>query len=104
MRLDSLLGDPALRETLQNVAVISGRLRKVADDGDLDRLVEGINQAAARLDVTLGDNQYDGRVIAQDLRVTVDNLRALSQTTKRNPAGVLFGTAPEKLLLPGGVQ
>jgi phospholipid/cholesterol/gamma-HCH transport system substrate-binding protein len=99
-RLDTLVGDPALTETLQNVAVISGRLRKVADDGDLDRLVSGIDEAAERLNVLLADNQYDVRVIAQDLRVTADNLRALSETIKRYPAGVLVGGPPDKVQLP----
>jgi ABC-type transporter Mla subunit MlaD len=99
-RLDVLVSDPALTETLQNVAVISARLRKVADDGDLDRLVKGLDEAAERLDVVLGDNQYDVRAIAQDLRVTADNLRALSETIKRYPAGVLVGGPPDKLRLP----
>ncbi len=103
-RLDALFGDPALGETLQNVAVISGRLRKVADDGDLDRLVKGMDEAAERLDVMLGDNQYDVRVIAQDLRVTADNLRALSESIKRYPAGALVGGPPDKVQLPGGAQ
>ena len=99
-RMDAIVGDPALSATLQNLAVISGRLRKLADDGDLDRLVKGIDEAAERLDVMLGDNQYDVRSIAQDLRVTADNLRALSETIKRYPAGVLVGGPPDKLQLP----
>jgi len=101
-RLDSLAGDPALSETLQNLGVISGRLRKIADNGDLERMVEAVDTAAARLDGILGDNQYDVRVIAQDLRVTADNLRALSETVKRYPAGALFGAPPDRLKLPGG--
>jgi ABC-type transporter Mla subunit MlaD len=101
-RLDALAGDPALGQTLQNLGVISGRLRKLADDGDLDRMVAGIDTAAARLDGILGDNQYDVRVIAQDLRVTADNLRVLSETIKRYPAGALFGAPPDRLKLPGG--
>jgi phospholipid/cholesterol/gamma-HCH transport system substrate-binding protein len=100
-RLDSLIGDPALGETLQNAAVFSGRIRKISDDGDLDRLVKGTNEAAERLDVLLGDNQYDMRAIVQDLRVTADNLRALSVTIRRDPTGVLLGGPPEKVLLPG---
>jgi phospholipid/cholesterol/gamma-HCH transport system substrate-binding protein len=102
--VDSIIGDPALAQTLQNLAMISGRLRKVAEDGDLDRMIDGINEAAGRLDVILGDNQYDVRVIAQDLRVTADNLRALSETIKRYPAGALFGAPPDRLKLPGGTQ
>jgi ABC-type transporter Mla subunit MlaD len=99
-RLDSLLGDPALGATLQNLAVISGRLRKVADDGDLDRMVAGLDGAAERLDVLLGDNQYDVRAMVQDLRATADNLRTLSETIKRYPAGALVGGPPDKLQLP----
>jgi ABC-type transporter Mla subunit MlaD len=101
-RLDSLIGNPALGETLQNVAGLSARLRTLADNGDLDRLVNGMNEAAGRLDVLLGDNQYDVRLIVQDLRMTAANLRALSNNIRRDPAGILLGGPPEKIQLPGG--
>jgi ABC-type transporter Mla subunit MlaD len=103
-RIDALVGDPALKQTFANAAAISGRLRKVADDGDLDSMIKGMNEAAQRLDVLLGDNQYDARAIVQDLRVTADNLRVLSETIKRYPAGVLVGGPPEKLRLPASSQ
>jgi ABC-type transporter Mla subunit MlaD len=103
-RLDSLVGDPALRETLQNVSVLSGRLRRISDDGDLDRLVKEIDEATGRLDGVLGDNQYDVRVIVQDLRATAENLRAMSETIKRDPAGVLLSGPPQKVQIPGGAQ
>ena len=79
--LDSLVGDPALPETLQNV-----------------------DQAAQRLQIMLGDNQHDVRAAVQDLRVTAGNLRALSETIKRYPAGVLLGGPPAKVQIPGGGQ
>ena len=101
IRLDGLLADPGLRGTVDNAAVISARLRKLAEDGDLDRVVKGIGDTAERLDAFIGDNQYDVRVIVQDLRVTADNLRVLSENVKRYPAGVLFGGPPEKVELPG---
>jgi phospholipid/cholesterol/gamma-HCH transport system substrate-binding protein/paraquat-inducible protein B len=100
-RLDGLLADPGLKQTLDNVAAISGRVRKLADDGDLDRTVKRIGDAAERLDAVVGDNQYDVRVIVQDLRVTADNLRTLSETVKRYPAGALVGGPPDKVHLPG---
>jgi phospholipid/cholesterol/gamma-HCH transport system substrate-binding protein/paraquat-inducible protein B len=103
-RLDALLGDPAVKQTLDSVAVVTARLRKIADDGDLDRVVTRLDEAAERLDVLLGDNQYDVRVIVQDLRVTTENLRSLSETLKRYPAGVLVGGPPDKLQLPGTSQ
>jgi len=100
-RLDEVLADPAVKQVVDNAAVISARLRKLADDGDLDRMVKGIGDTAERLDAFVGDNQYDVRVIVQDLRVTASNLRALSETVKRYPAGLLLGGPPEKIQLPG---
>jgi ABC-type transporter Mla subunit MlaD len=101
-RLDALVGNPALGETLQNVTVLSARLRTLADNGDLDRLVNGMDEAAGRLNVMLGDNQYDVRLIVQDLRMTADNLRALSNTIRRDPAGILLGGPPKEIQLPAG--
>jgi len=40
------------------------------------------------------------RVIVRDLRITADNLRELSATIKRYPAGALIGGPPEKVQLP----
>ena len=103
-RLDALLADPGLKQTVDNVAAISARVRKLADNGDLDRMVKRIDDTAERLDALIGDNQYDVRVIVQDLRVTADNLRVLSETVKRYPAGALVGGPPEKVQLPGNSQ
>jgi paraquat-inducible protein B len=100
-RLDAFLADPGLKETVDNVAAIGARLRKLADDGDLDRMVTRIDDTAERLDALIGDNQYDVRVMAQDLRMTADNLRILSETVKRYPAGALVGGPPDKVQLPG---
>jgi ABC-type transporter Mla subunit MlaD len=73
----------------------------VADDGELDRMVKRISDAAERIDALVGDNQYDVRVTVQDLRVTADNLRTLSENVKRYPAGVLLSGPPDKVALPG---
>jgi phospholipid/cholesterol/gamma-HCH transport system substrate-binding protein len=99
--LDGILADPGLKQTVDNVVAVSARLRKLAEDGDLDRLVKRIDDTAERLDALIGDNQYDFRVTIQDLRVTANNLRLLSETVKRYPAGALFGGPPDKIELPG---
>ena len=103
-RLDALLADPGLKQTVDNVAAVSARLRKLADDGELDRMVKRVADTAERLEALVGDNQYDVRVIVEDLRVTADNLRTLSETVKRYPAGVLLGGPPDKVQLPGSVR
>lgn len=99
-RLDGLLAEPGLKQSVENVASISGRVRTLTDKGELDRMVTSIGDTAERLDGLIADNQYDVRVIVQDLRVTANNLRTLSETVKRYPAGALVGGPPDKLALP----
>jgi len=103
-KLDTLVGDPALRQTLQNVAALSAQLRKLSDDGDLDRLVKGLDETTGRLDVLLADNQYDVRKIVQDLQIITQNLRAVSNSARRDPAGLLLGGPPEPVSLPGAAK
>jgi phospholipid/cholesterol/gamma-HCH transport system substrate-binding protein/paraquat-inducible protein B len=98
--LDALLGDPSLRETIDNVAMITTRLRKVTEAGHLERTLKGVEEGAERVDVLLSDNQDDIRSMVQDLRVTSANLRVLSETLKRYPAGVLVAGPPAKVRLP----
>jgi phospholipid/cholesterol/gamma-HCH transport system substrate-binding protein/paraquat-inducible protein B len=100
-RLDGLLADKAVKQTVDNTAVFTDRLRKLAESGDLDRMVTSIEEMAQRIDALVADNQYDVRVIVQDLRATAGNLRTLSETLKRYPAGALIGGPPNKLQLPG---
>jgi phospholipid/cholesterol/gamma-HCH transport system substrate-binding protein len=102
--LAARLRDPALEGSVENVAVITARVRRLTENGDLDRVVKGIEGATQRLDILIGDNQYDVRAIVRDLRVTADNLRVLSETLKRDPAGVLLGGPPPRIQLPKGSQ
>jgi len=99
-QLDRLLADPAFKQTVDNTAVFTNSLRKLADSGEIDRMVTSINDAAQSIEGLVVDNQYDVRVIVQDLRATAGNLRTLSATLKRYPAGVLIGGPPDKLQLP----
>jgi ABC-type transporter Mla subunit MlaD len=99
--LKRILAKPDIDETLHNLAATSGRLRKFADSGEIDQMGKSFDDLAQRLDAVVGDNQYDMRVIVQDLRSTADNLRTLSETLKRYPAGALIGGPPEKLQFPG---
>jgi ABC-type transporter Mla subunit MlaD len=99
--LDRILGDPGLKTTVDNASAFTGRLRKLADSGKIDQMVKSIDDLVQRLDAVASDNQYDVRVIVQDLHATADNLRTLSETLKRYPAGVLIGGPPEKIQVPG---
>jgi phospholipid/cholesterol/gamma-HCH transport system substrate-binding protein/paraquat-inducible protein B len=100
-RIDRLLADGHIQQTLRNLDSASARIDSLlAEGGDVDRLVHDIDQAAQRADALLGDNQYDVRAIVQDLRTTSANLRTLSDTVKRYPAGALLAGPPDKVELP----
>jgi phospholipid/cholesterol/gamma-HCH transport system substrate-binding protein/paraquat-inducible protein B len=98
VRAQPLVAD--LRRSVDNLGVITGNLRGITEKGELDQTITRIEEAVDRVNGLVGDNQYDVRVIVQDLRVTADNLRQLSSTIKRYPAGALIGGPPEKVRLP----
>jgi phospholipid/cholesterol/gamma-HCH transport system substrate-binding protein/paraquat-inducible protein B len=104
-RVNRLLADGHIQQTLRNLDSASARIDSLlADGGDIDRLVTDIDQAAQRADALLADNQYDVRAIVQDLRTTSANLRALSDSVKRYPAGTLLAGPPDKVQLPKAAQ
>jgi phospholipid/cholesterol/gamma-HCH transport system substrate-binding protein/paraquat-inducible protein B len=98
IRAEPVVAD--LRQSVDNLAVITASLRGVADRGELERTITHIDEAIERVNGLVGDNQYDARVIVRDLRVTADNLRELSATIKRYPAGALIAGPPERVSLP----
>ena len=102
--LRNVLEAQGIKKSEDNIAAVTARLRKMADDGDLDGTIRRIDEAVDRLNGLLGDNQYDARMIVQDLRATAENLRSLSASVKRYPAGALIGGPPEKVELPRSAQ
>ena len=99
-RLDTLLEDPGLKQTVDNAAAFTGGLRALIEKGGVDAVIADLDRTIQRVDALIGDNQYDVRVVVQDLRATADNLRSLSETAKRYPAGVLIGGPPEEVDMP----
>ena len=100
-RIDRILAAAPIDQTLRKLDSASTRIDALlADDGDVDRMVTHIDETAQRLAALIGDNQYDVRVIVQDLHITADNLRELSETVKHYPAGALVAGPPDKVQLP----
>ena len=98
VRAQPLVAD--LKQSVDNPAVITRSLRGVADRGELEHTITHIDETIERLNGLMADNQYDVRLIVRDLRKTVENLRELSATIKRYPAGALIGGPPERVRLP----
>jgi ABC-type transporter Mla subunit MlaD len=100
VRQDSVEGFTGLRQTVDNASAFTGGLRTLVEKGRIDAIVTDLDRAIQRIDALVADNQYDVRVVVQDLRATADNLRTVSETAKRYPAGVIFGGPPEKVQFP----
>ncbi len=100
-RIDRILAAAPIDQTLRKLDSASTRIDALlAHDGGVDRMVTHIDQTAQRLDALIGDNQYDVRVMVQDLRSTADNLREFSETVKQSPARALVAGPPDKIRFP----
>ena len=100
-RIDRILAAAPIDQTLRKLDSAATRIDALlAQDGDVHSMVSHIDETAQRLDALIGDNQYDARVIVQDLRITADNLREVSETVKRSPARALLAGPPDKVRLP----
>jgi len=100
-RLRLILEKPEIDTTLRSLDSATGHLDRLLADPALDQAVKSIDDLVQRLDAVVGDNQYDARATIQALHATAENLRTLSETLKRYPAGALISGPPEKLQLPG---
>jgi ABC-type transporter Mla subunit MlaD len=82
-QLDRLLGNPALETAPKDISVMTGRLKRIAESGELEDFARNLNQTLARAEAILSNNQYDIRAAIEDLRVTADNLRTLTEKRLR---------------------
>jgi len=99
-RLDTILAAPAFESVPRDLAAVSERLQKLTASGEIDRLVASLDQAAARADRVIGNNEYDLRTSIEDLRTSLENVRALTDSAKRYPPGLFFSEPPKPIELP----
>lgn len=99
-RVNEILAKGNVEATLNNLAAASGRLEALLENPAINQTLANAATATDRIGVVVGDNQYDLRVTIEDLRATAANLRVLSESIKRYPAGLLVGGPPEKVPFP----
>jgi ABC-type transporter Mla subunit MlaD len=97
-RAETILSDPAFDSIPGDIAAVAQRTRVLVDEPQLDQMIQSANKLVARLDGLVGATQYDARAAIEDLRVSMENLRALSASARRYPAGLLFGDPPSAVL------
>lgn len=123
-QMKDLVGGPELKNAVQDAAVAAGTARQILERADkpltqlvadLPKTAEGINRLIQRLDSVTADLPETGaqlkqtllrlnRLIAgqqrdiertvQNLRVISDNMKELTDSSRKYPSQVLFGAPP----------
>lgn len=86
-RLDEIMHDKRIDQTLTGVAVAANNAGPLTTD--MRRMMHDLREIVAT-------EQDDLRAAIADLRTVADNLNAVTQDAKRNPARLLFGQPPAR--------
>ena len=92
--LKKTLASPALQKLPDETAAAVARVRALVDDPNLAKSIAHLSGTLGRLDRILGGGEADLALTVENLRQITDNLRDLTEDTKRYPANVIFGEPP----------
>ncbi len=95
--LAKILADPAWQKLPADTAAAVARARAILEDPSLPKAIANLSRTLARLDRIVGGGEPDLARTIDILRIITDNLRDLTEETKRYPANVLFGAPPAPL-------
>jgi ABC-type transporter Mla subunit MlaD len=93
--LKRTLANPALQKLPDDAAAAIARAKALVDDPNLQKSVAHLSRTLARLERIFGGGEADLALTVENLRQITDNLRDLTEDTKRYPANVIFGEPPK---------
>jgi len=93
--LKKTLANPALHKLPDDAAAAIARVKALVDDPNLPKAVAHLSRTVGRLDRILVGGEADLALTLENLRQITDNLRDLTEDTKRYPANVIFGEPPK---------
>ncbi len=97
--LEKFLGDP---ETSRQLAQMPGAMQQARETvAELRSAAKRLNSVLGRVEQLTAAQQANVEGILDSARGLVDNLKELTGEAKRYPAGVLFGSPPDKSPLGG---
>lgn len=106
--LERLLADPALASLPADLASTANRLATITADPawqalppKLEQVAVQLEAAAARANRMLGHGEHDLQASLEDLRVTLANLREITERARRDAPGLLLAPPPKPVILPG---
>lgn len=86
----------AMREILESREMRAITGGAAAASARLPQTAASIEQAARRLDASMADANRDIGPLLRDLRITADNLKAITEQMRQFPSQVLFGAPPPR--------
>jgi paraquat-inducible protein B len=92
--LKKLLANPALQKLPDDAAAAIASVKNITSDPKLAKAISNLERTIARLDRILGTGEGDLTTTIENLHQITDNLRDLTEETKRYPANVFFGAPP----------
>ena len=97
VELKKLLANPALQKLPDDTAAAMARVKELVSDPKLAKTLTNMERSMARVDRLLGGGESDLATSLENLRQITDNLRDLTEDTKRYPANLFFGAPPSPL-------
>ncbi|MFH1090642.1 MAG: MlaD family protein [Pseudomonadota bacterium] len=82
----------SLQKTSQSINQITNKLDSFS--GELPQAVVQLRTTLTRLDNLVSGQQQDIEATVNNIRIITENLRELTETSKRYPASILFGRPP----------
>jgi paraquat-inducible protein B len=95
--LKKTLANPALQKLPDDAAATLAKVKELVSDPKLPKTIANLERSLSRVDRILGGGEADLATTIENLRQITDNLRDLTEDTKRYPANVIFGTPPRPL-------
>ena len=95
--LKKTLANPALQKLPDDTAAALASVKSLVSDPKLARSIGNLERTVTRLDRIFGVGEADLTTTIENLHHITDNLRDLTEETKRYPANVFFGAPPPPL-------
>jgi hypothetical protein len=70
-------------------------VQAILNDPNVNASLTHLSQTLTRIDRIIGGGEADLTITFENLRQITDNLRDLTEETKRYPANVIFGEPPK---------
>ncbi len=95
--LKTLLAKPSLQKLPDDAEAAMVRIKDMVTDPKLAKAISNLERTLTRVDRLFGGGEADLASSIENLRQITDNLRDLTEETKRYPANLIFGAPPPPL-------